>query len=76
MNRDIVLFGLTGAQRLQEEDDNAEAAFSPHNMFGPNGYGVPRVVPRNPSQGVRRGAKWKRCSFFIWLSMERNRRLT
>jgi hypothetical protein len=32
--------------------------------------------PIGPSEGVRQGATWHNCSLFIWLSMERNRRLT
>ena len=36
---------LTQAQLADIDAENAEVAFSPHNIFGPNGYGVPRVLP-------------------------------
>lgn len=65
--------GLTRVQQERIDAENAEAAFSPYNMFGPDSYGVPRVVPPSLSTVAARGATWEGCSFFIWLSMERNR---
>lgn len=68
--------GLKRMQLDAIDDENAKVAFGPHNTFGRNGYGVPRVVPPSPSTVPVRGATWPGCSNFIRRSMERNRRLT
>jgi hypothetical protein len=71
MITNAALFGLTNAQRLAEEDENADRMYQLNHKDGPTPY-----QPIGPSRPVRRGATWHNCSLFIWLSMERNRRLT
>lgn len=68
---DAALFGLTRAQRMREDDENAARMYGVEPPLG-----VYRVVPPLPSTVAAWGATWEGCSFFIWLSMERNRRLT
>ena len=68
--KDVVAFGITRAQRLAEEDENAARMVS----LCRKDRGTP-YRPIGPSQGVRRGATWPGANEFIRRAEEACRRL-
>lgn len=59
-SKDILAFGLTRAQRLAEEDENAAHMV----LLNTKDRGTP-YHPVGSSEGVRRGATWEGASEFI-----------
>lgn len=48
---DATLHGLTVAQQMAEEEEDALCAWP--SMFGPGGFGVPRILPPGPPRPRR-----------------------
>lgn len=51
MSSDATLHGLTEAQQAAIDEENAQYAWP--SMFGPGGYGVPRILPPGPPRPRR-----------------------
>jgi hypothetical protein len=69
--KDVLAFGLTRAQLMAEEDENAARMI----LLNTKDRGTPyRLV--GPSEPVRRGATWSGASEFIRRAEDACRRLT